>query len=108
MGVRYGVCGAPGVHYCAVTLSRRVYAFARSGFWNGKAAMRAKLSDIGAGKRREGVWPSVASVLAARANAGQLSLWIRALPAPASDYQRVVATEVARLFGALRKVRPGR
>jgi hypothetical protein len=70
--------------------------------------MRAKLSDIGAGKRREGVWPSVASVLAARANAGQLSLWIRALPAPASDYQRVVATEVARLFGALRKVRPGR
>ena len=71
--------------------------------------MRAKhaLSDVGARKRREEVWPSVASVLAARADAGQLSLWIRALPAPASDYQRVVAAEVARLFGALRKTPPG-
>ena len=70
--------------------------------------MRAKLSDVGARKRREGDWPSVASVLAARGDAGQLSLWIRALPAPASDYQRVIATEVARLFGALRKARPRR
>ena len=71
--------------------------------------MRAKpaLSDTGMRKSREGLWPSVASVLAARADAGQLSLWHRALPPPASDYQRVVASEVARLLGALRKARPG-
>lgn len=69
--------------------------------------MRAKPapSDMGGRKTqtREAVWPSVAGVLAARADAGQLSLWSRALPAPASDYQRVVAAEVARLLGALRK-----